>query len=78
MELAGFAAEFKLDAGAVGLHVPMLQRGQAVVMVFLGVFLVPHADGAQIHHAHDGREDLFTTQSRSKDVLDDVAADLRD
>jgi len=72
---AGFSLEVEGDGAAVDVDVAVVQGGEAVGVVFAGIFFVADADAGGLHEADDGAEDLFAGEAGEGEVVVDLFAD---
>ena len=74
-DLSALALEIEAQLGAVHLHVPVLQRGQAVALVLLGVLVAADADEGGFQQLHDGGQHFLPRQAAQREVIVHLFAD---
>jgi hypothetical protein len=73
---AALAAELEDQLGAMNLHVPAAQRGEAVGLVGFRVLVRADPDQGALEQPHDGGHDLLARQAGPPDVELDALANL--
>ena len=76
-DLAALALEVEAQLRAVDVDVAVLEGGQAIALVLLGVFVAADPDEGRLQKIDDGGENLLTRQAAQSQMLSDLLADIR-
>src|SRR5262245_12039547 len=61
---ATFSLEVEAQLAAIDLHVPVLEGGEAVALILLGVFITSYPNERCLQEVGDGRENLLSGEPR--------------
>jgi hypothetical protein len=70
--LPALTGEAEADLTSINRYVAILQRGEPVAIVLLGVVVVSDPDERRFQQVHDGGQHLFTWKATERHVLTDL------